>query len=706
MKKNYFLLGLIFVLIFVFYLLNSVKVFSSQDPLKIWEKYGANLRVFNNSWDKIRVLDARIESFKVNPGDIQKNWVRIESQKPIQRVIATIKTDKIERDFEVRKLKEEIKNEKYISLFYFEWKVNDVTKNKDYATHFKIFDIENNSINWLVGWFDGPGGEFGTNCKLSGNGFEHRGDSIYGFVYNSYGGDVTLGTLGGICQLNADWGLVNFNRLIIAADTNFQINPDKTLIIPSQGTLTGPRIDVSQQNITINIANQGRILLKKSPLLYDPDNDGYWNFITTNSGRSPSSADNFRAGDCDPYNSQYQIIRPTCVDEDNDGYCVGTTTMDFCLSANADDAQAQAAQMSPRKILVDITSDYVEEVFGYGDIDAATQVFEEKLEKKFVENKENLKNKLKIILNFLNSLLKQIISQIKIKEAYGRPPCDQGFAYEDCIYNPPPDSGPADWTIDLVSSVYINNNSSKFLIVPFYYSEYIPNSSIDQSISYRIPITSAPNNTTVEVRMAYKENNGTWSVSKDADTFIINGATTIYTTTTPSFYITASDLNDLRIGLAIKVSSPNSGYVRVNVENITASFIFNIKGYRGHNDCYDRNPEAFPGQTKYFPTHRGDNSFDYNCNGVEELFESDLCSESSVFKQPKEYYVFNFKILNSLKGFIKRLIKFVLAREPGSGLVCWVDGPPGCGASSNKCYKSYELGNCISNTWLDVQLCR
>jgi hypothetical protein len=31
-------------------------------------------------------------------------------------------------------------------------------------------------------------------------------------------------------------------------------------------------------------------------------------------------------------------------------------------------------------------------------------------------------------------------------------------------------------------------------------------------------------------------------------------------------------------------------------------------------DCYDANVEAFPGQTKFFNKHRGDGSFDYDCN--------------------------------------------------------------------------------------------
>lgn len=33
-------------------------------------------------------------------------------------------------------------------------------------------------------------------------------------------------------------------------------------------------------------------------------------------------------------------------------------------------------------------------------------------------------------------------------------------------------------------------------------------------------------------------------------------------------------------------------------------------------DCYDQNPNAKPGQTQFFSTHRGDGSFDYNCDGA------------------------------------------------------------------------------------------
>ena len=41
-------------------------------------------------------------------------------------------------------------------------------------------------------------------------------------------------------------------------------------------------------------------------------------------------------------------------------------------------------------------------------------------------------------------------------------------------------------------------------------------------------------------------------------------------------------------------------------------------------DCYDLNWQANPGQTGWFKEHRGDGSFDYNCDGQQTLFWPDL----------------------------------------------------------------------------------
>jgi hypothetical protein len=39
---------------------------------------------------------------------------------------------------------------------------------------------------------------------------------------------------------------------------------------------------------------------------------------------------------------------------------------------------------------------------------------------------------------------------------------------------------------------------------------------------------------------------------------------------------------------------------------------------RDATDCRDGSPDTHPGQTAFFTAHRGDGSFDYNCDGVEE----------------------------------------------------------------------------------------
>lgn len=42
------------------------------------------------------------------------------------------------------------------------------------------------------------------------------------------------------------------------------------------------------------------------------------------------------------------------------------------------------------------------------------------------------------------------------------------------------------------------------------------------------------------------------------------------------------------------------------------------------DDCLDTNSNVKPGQTAYFTTHRGDGSYDYNCNNAKELQYSDI----------------------------------------------------------------------------------
>lgn len=44
-----------------------------------------------------------------------------------------------------------------------------------------------------------------------------------------------------------------------------------------------------------------------------------------------------------------------------------------------------------------------------------------------------------------------------------------------------------------------------------------------------------------------------------------------------------------------------------------------LPGYADNSDdCYDKNPEVHPKQKSYFHVHRGDGSFDYDCDGTEK----------------------------------------------------------------------------------------
>ncbi|MEZ4221801.1 MAG: hypothetical protein R3B13_12790 [Polyangiaceae bacterium] len=66
--------------------------------------------------------------------------------------------------------------------------------------------------------------------------------------------------------------------------------------------------------------------------------------------------------------------------------------------------------------------------------------------------------------------------------------------------------------------------------------------------------------------------------------------------------------------------SDKDGYGNPTVKTLGCSVTGTAQGGYVSNkqDCYDGNANAKPGQTKYFTTHRGDGSFDYDCNGSGE----------------------------------------------------------------------------------------
>ena len=57
-------------------------------------------------------------------------------------------------------------------------------------------------------------------------------------------------------------------------------------------------------------------------------------------------------------------------------------------------------------------------------------------------------------------------------------------------------------------------------------------------------------------------------------------------------------------------------------------------------DCYDQNAKAFPGSRKYQSKHRGDDSFDYDCNGSSDREYAQLgeCSDSGNTASPEGWH--------------------------------------------------------------------
>lgn len=66
--------------------------------------------------------------------------------------------------------------------------------------------------------------------------------------------------------------------------------------------------------------------------------------------------------------------------------------------------------------------------------------------------------------------------------------------------------------------------------------------------------------------------------------------------------------------------------------NASESSIWKPSGFvRNAEDCYDGNPNARPGEQRYFGKHRGDGNFDYNCDGTSTRTQSAMgsCSDGT-----------------------------------------------------------------------------
>jgi hypothetical protein len=74
------------------------------------------------------------------------------------------------------------------------------------------------------------------------------------------------------------------------------------------------------------------------------------------------------------------------------------------------------------------------------------------------------------------------------------------------------------------------------------------------------------------------------------------------------------------------LDADNDGYTGAETRQVTSDTTSPGTGWKRQasltsaaNDCYDSNANAKPGQTLSFSVHRGDNSFDYNCDGTATL---------------------------------------------------------------------------------------
>ncbi|MBK8481070.1 MAG: hypothetical protein IPL40_07815 [Proteobacteria bacterium] len=110
-----------------------------------------------------------------------------------------------------------------------------------------------------------------------------------------------------------------------------------------------------------------------------------------------------------------------------------------------------------------------------------------------------------------------------------------------------------------------------------------------------------------------------------------------------------------------------------------------------HEDCYDGNADAKPGQTAFFEHQRGDKSFDYDCDGKATGRYLGLHSGCALRRFPDDIFAC-FPSLNASSG-------------------TWVETEPVCGmagAAATGCVSTgtSTQGSCKAATQARVQSCR
>jgi len=91
-----------------------------------------------------------------------------------------------------------------------------------------------------------------------------------------------------------------------------------------------------------------------------------------------------------------------------------------------------------------------------------------------------------------------------------------------------------------------------------------------------------------------------------------------------------SDCNDSNASvwqnLTGYLDGDGDGYGRSTAESVCSGASLASGYVTNGSDCYDSNANARPGQTSYFTVNRGDGSFDYDCNGIQDKEPSLDCT--------------------------------------------------------------------------------
>ncbi len=159
----------------------------------------------------------------------------------------------------------------------------------------------------------------------------------------------------------------------------------------------------------------------------------------------------------------------------------------------------------------------------------------------------------------------------------------------------------------------------------------------DVEVSYSCPINQP-----------YGVENGTITLKTNADITIGSSGKLIFN---PTYGITmaggkivfSGTGGSFGKGYLWALDADNDGYTGAETRQATDTTTSPGSGWKRQkdltsaaNDCYDSNANAKPGQTLSFSVHRGDNSFDYNCDGTATLMgwsNYNYTSTSTVYNQ-------------------------------------------------------------------------